>query len=595
MKENTPSQEPLFPEIPLPQTVIHYCEQFEIQHIVISAGSRNAPLTNGFVENNYFKTYSVVDERAAAFFGLGMAQQLQQAVALVCTSGSALLNYYPAIAEAYYSNIPLVVISADRMPHRIDIGDGQTIQQAGVFGPHLVGTSALQPDVSHATKILLESPMQSLVPRDADADTIAEIQAVHQSHNEQEIQRVLKLAKTQHGPVHLNVPMEEPLYGMTTQSLQFSPIKKAAQPKPISHLLGLENNWKKATKKMILVGVLPPDSQWKPLLEGLMQDPSVVLLSEKTSNLHHFKSISSIDCLMAPMEIDSDDFQETLQPELLVTFGGMIVSKKIKTFLRANPANRHYHVDPIKAYDTFYHLHEHIKADPILVLKKLIAFPPVHSSNYQETVVARYNHYLSHGQSYLQSISFSDLKVFQTLFERLPSHLHLQIANSSPIRYSQLFNLPSSISVYCNRGTSGIDGSTATAIGAAQIRKEPTLLISGDLSFFYDSNGLWNNYIPPHFRIILINNNGGGIFRILPGEKDTDKYDTYFETIHQRSARHVARSFGFSYRKVSTLLGLKWQLRSFFSASSKPRILEIQTPRKINDTILLNYFKAMVK
>ena len=175
MKENTPSQEPLFPEIPLPQTIIHYCEQFEIQHIVISAGSRNAPLTNGFVENNYFKTYSVVDERAAAFFGLGMAQQLQQAVALVCTSGSALLNYYPAIAEAYYSNIPIVVISADRMPHRIDIGDGQTIQQAGVFGPHLVGASALQPDVSHATKTLLESPMQGLVPRDADADTIIKL------------------------------------------------------------------------------------------------------------------------------------------------------------------------------------------------------------------------------------------------------------------------------------------------------------------------------------------------------------------------------------------------------------------------------------
>ena len=143
MKENTPSQEALFPEIPLPQTVIHYCEQFGIQYIVISAGSRNAPLTNGFVENNYFKTYSVVDERAAAFFGLGMAQQLQQTVALVCTSGSALLNYYPAVAEAYYSNIPLVVISADRMPHRIDIGDGQTIQQAGVFGPHLVADSSL--------------------------------------------------------------------------------------------------------------------------------------------------------------------------------------------------------------------------------------------------------------------------------------------------------------------------------------------------------------------------------------------------------------------------------------------------------------------
>ncbi|MGB0280509.1 MAG: thiamine pyrophosphate-binding protein, partial [Flavobacteriaceae bacterium] len=135
-----------YTEIPLPQAVVHYCAQYGIQHVIISAGSRNAPLTNGFVENSFFTTYSVVDERAAAFFALGIAQQLRKPVALVCTSGSALLNYYPAVAEAFYSEIPLVILSADRMPHRVDIGDGQTIQQEGVFGPHLVGAAALKPD-----------------------------------------------------------------------------------------------------------------------------------------------------------------------------------------------------------------------------------------------------------------------------------------------------------------------------------------------------------------------------------------------------------------------------------------------------------------
>ena len=150
-----------YPEIPLAQTVVRFCERKGIQNIVICAGSRNAPLTNGFVEHPFFKTYSIVDERSAAFFAMGMAQQLKTPTAVVCTSGSALLNFYPAVAEAFYSNIPLVVISADRMPHHIDIGDGQTIRQKGVFEPHLVDFAYLTPDVTHASETILENPHQN--------------------------------------------------------------------------------------------------------------------------------------------------------------------------------------------------------------------------------------------------------------------------------------------------------------------------------------------------------------------------------------------------------------------------------------------------
>ena len=595
MKESPQTQKAWYPEIPLPQTVVHYCEQYGIQHIIISAGSRNAPLTNGFVENPFFKTYSIVDERAAAFFGLGIAQQLQKPVALVCTSGSALLNYYPAVAEAYYSKIPLVVISADRMPHRIDIGDGQTIQQAGVFGPHLVGATDLKPDVIHATATLLESPLQHLISPTASPEEVEAVQQKHQSHNETQIQHVLGIAAQKKGPVHLNVPMEEPLYGMTQKPLSFSPVKEIAVVKTQNTFDALEVKWSKAKKKMLLVGVMPPDPKWQSLLEKLTSDPSVVLLTEKTSNLQYPKTIRAIDCLMAPMELDENTFNTDLQPDLLVTFGGMIVSKKIKAYLRKFPANDHYHIDPINAYDTFYHLTEHIKASPLFVLESLLLASPKLDSHYQANVLERYSHYLEKGKDYLQSLPFSDLKVFQTLFQKLPENSNLQIANSSPIRYAQLFDLPSLVNVYCNRGTSGIDGSTATSIGAAQINQTPTVLVTGDLSFFYDSNGLWNNYIPKDFRIVLINNNGGGIFRILPGEKDSPKYDTYFETIHQRSARYMAKMHGFSYQKVNSQWGLNWALKGFFKTSAKPKILEIQTPRKRNDTILLNYFKAMVK
>jgi 2-succinyl-5-enolpyruvyl-6-hydroxy-3-cyclohexene-1-carboxylate synthase len=244
------------------------------------------------------------------------------------------------------------------------------------------------------------------------------------------------------------------------------------------------------------------------------------------------------------------------------------------------------------ANDTFFYLTQHIDAPAASTLSSL---DMGNKSNYQSNVLSHYNRYLETAAGYLKKAPFSDLRVFNMITTALPQNTHLQVANSSPVRYIQLFDLPSGTEVYCNRGTAGIDGSTATAIGAAQINIKQTVLITGDLSFFYDVNGLWNSYIPNDARIIVINNQGGGIFRILPGEKDTPKYDTYFETIHNRTARNVAKSFGLGYKRVQTNWGLKQALKSFFKSSTKAKILEIYTPRKINNLVLLDYFKAMVK
>jgi 2-succinyl-5-enolpyruvyl-6-hydroxy-3-cyclohexene-1-carboxylate synthase len=272
----------------------------------------------------------------------------------------------------------------------------------------------------------------------------------------------------------------------------------------------------------------------------------------------------------------------------------MVVSKKIKSFLRNHPPETHWHVDSKKAYDTYYCLEKHCLLQPNSFLKALYSEAYSPASSYREEVLKHYNKFGARGRQWLKTQAFSDLKVFEKIAFKLPNTLQLQLANSSTIRYVQLFDLPKETSVFCNRGTSGIDGSTATAVGAAQISKTPTLLITGDLSFFYDLNGLWNNYIPNDFRILLINNSGGGIFRILPGEKDTSKYDTYFETIHQRNAKSIAKAFGFEYKSTRSLFGLNLKLNSFFKASSRPKILEIHTPRKLNDQILLDYFKSMV-
>ena len=584
-----------YPEIPIAQTVVQFCQMKDIQHIVICAGSRNAPLTNGFVENSFFKTYSIVDERSAAFFAMGMAQQLNTPTAVVCTSGSALLNFYPAVAEAFYSNIPLLIISADRMPHHIDIGDGQTIQQKGVFEPHLVDFAYLSPDVNHAVITLLENPKQKLIPKKATQKEIENKQNEVQKDNEKNINSVLNHAIEKSGPVHLNVPMEEPLYGMTTSPLEISHITKPMISKPKIDFKSFKKQWQEAKKKLVLVGVNDPNRIHKRWLDLIDADPSVILLTETTSNLRLPNAINSIDTLIAPLEKTDSDFFKILQPQILLTFGGMVVSKKIKKILRDFSPKEHWHVDPYRAYDTYYCLKQHFFMSVNAFFSELFKDYGSPKSNYKSLILDQYRIQLNLGNAYLHSVPFSDLKAFETIFSNLPQRLHLQLANSSTVRYAQLFDIPQQVEVFCNRGTSGIDGSTATAIGAALINQNPSLLVTGDLSFFYDINGLWNHHIPSNFRVILINNQGGGIFRILPGEKESPKYDTYFETIHDRNARQISNAFGLKYKLVKTNAGLKWALKKFFKPSHRPKLLEIKTPRKINDRVLLNFFKAMQK
>ena len=591
--KNKPDQ--TYSEIPLAQTVVGFCALKDIKHIVISPGSRNAPLNIGFTQNDAFITYSIVDERSAAFFALGLAQQLKHPVAVVCTSGSALLNYYPAVSEAFYSDIPLVVISADRLPHRIDVGDGQTIRQPEVFEPHLEASAYLKPDVIHASETLLANPSQKLVSADASKSELIAEQAKIQVYNEEQLDLVLNKAITESGPVHLNVPLEEPLYGTTVNEIVFQKVTASVSIKNDDQFELFNSKWNSTQKKMILVGVLPPDSISEDTLNSWATDPSIIVLIEKTSNIKHPRFIDAIDTLIAPLENNSESLFEKLQPELLISIGGMIVSKKIKTFLRSFPPKKHWHIHPKKAYDTYYVLSEHIKNVPNTFFNQLYSSNSfkTKTSSYNNDVFLIYNKNPLKGLDYLKQIPFSDLKAFKAIFNSIPENIQLQLANSSTIRYAQLFNIPKTVSVFCNRGTSGIDGSTSTAVGAAFTSNIPTLLVTGDLSFFYDVNALWNTYWKSNFRLIIINNQGGGIFRILPGQKDTPEYDKYYETVHTRNAKELSKSYNLGYSSVRSDWRLKMKLKSFFKPTKRPQVLEIFTPRKRNDQILLNYFKAM--
>jgi 2-succinyl-5-enolpyruvyl-6-hydroxy-3-cyclohexene-1-carboxylate synthase len=248
----------------------------------------------------------------------------------------------------------------------------------------------------------------------------------------------------------------------------------------------------------------------------------------------------------------------------------------------------------LRAYNTFGCLTKHFETDPNTFFKALIPLLQPIESNYFETFDAINALRKAKHEIYLSKIPFSDFKVFEKVIQSLPINSHLQISNSSAIRYAQLIAIHPSIEVYCNRGTSGIDGSTSTAIGAAIANEKQTVLITGDISFLYDSNALWNNYIPKNLKVIVINNGGGGIFRILPGHDETPVFNTFFETSHCLTAEHLAKMYGFEYAIASDEKSLKDGLHKMYAQNNKPYILEIFTPTRTNDSILLQYFRELV-
>ncbi|MFH7010279.1 2-succinyl-5-enolpyruvyl-6-hydroxy-3-cyclohexene-1-carboxylic-acid synthase [Flavobacterium sp. FlaQc-52] len=552
----------IYPKIPLAQSIIEICLKKGITNIIISPGSRNAPLTIGFAQNPDFTCYSIADERCAAFFALGIAQQTKQPTAVVCTSGSALLNYYPAVAEAFYSQIPLIVISADRPQSKIDIGDGQTIRQQNVYENHSVFNANLTEDAS--------------------------------VENDLKINTAIDTAISKKGPVHINAPFEEPLYE-TVEALSVN--SKITNSEPLAETKNIENGeefvsiWNSAKRKLIMVGVNEVNTIAEEVIESLAKDPSVVVLTETTSNLHHPSFINSIDTLITPFDdIEFKDFH----PDLLVTFGGMIVSKRIKGFLRKYKPKHHWHIDTLRAYDTFNALTKHFVMQPNDFLKDLLSKTVTTESDYFDTINNSYALRKIRKKEYLNKIPFSDFKVFEKVIASLPKNSQLQISNSSAIRYAQLIDIDSSIEVFCNRGTSGIDGSTSTAIGAAVGSGKQNVFITGDISFLYDSNALWNAYIPKNFKIILINNGGGGIFRILPGHEEKPVFNTYFETSHHLTAEHLAKMYQLRYYAASDLNSLEKSIELLYAENDVPVLLEIFTPTSENDIILKQFFKELI-
>jgi 2-succinyl-5-enolpyruvyl-6-hydroxy-3-cyclohexene-1-carboxylate synthase len=542
-----------------------------ISEVVISPGSRNAPMINTFAALPEFNCYSVVDERSAAFFALGIAIKTGKPVAINCTSGSALLNYAPAVAEAYYQKVPLVVISADRPTEWIDQGDGQTIRQQNALSNFVKKSIELPQHINNDDELVL---CNRLINQALNACNYPD-----------------------KGPVHINVPFTEPLYDLSDSQLPKariitemipSPVLSAREKSDIAQLLS------SSKKVMILAGQNNKNNQLDALAQRLRQLPQLAILTETTSNLNNEQGIPCIDKTLATI---APEEESAFSPDVLITFGHAIVSKRIKAFLRRNTIENHIHISPESPHpDTYQHLTHSILMQPeSLFLQIIDAIKPSDSDfgklwNHR-TLLAEQRH-----TEFLSDCPYTDLKVFDSVFEALGKDYDVHLANSSPVRYAQLFRQKPDIIHYSNRGTSGIDGCISTAAGAALVAEKKTLVITGDLTFFYDSNGLWNNYVSKKLRIIVINNGGGNIFRIIPGPSSTKHLEKFYETQHREKIADLALTYGLKYYHACNFVELQSTLKEFLQLDTgQPAVLEIFTNRNKSPQILKDYFAFLAQ
>ena len=544
------------------QVLGHLLQQYGIEKMVISPGSRNAPLAIHFSGIDAFECFSIIDERSAAFTAMGMAKSLKKPVAISCTSGSAAVNYYPAITEAFYQNIPLLILTADRPTDFVDLFDGQTIRQKNVFHQHSYGDFELLED---------------------EAENAEE-------QNFKTIKTAIELCIEKQGPVHINIPLSEPLYNLVYELPIFPEVEIIKQEKPYEISSQLVSEFNQAKRILILAGTLDHNPELESILSQFVKNHSVVVLTEANSNLYHDKFFNHIDRYV--FNFSEEDFR-TYAPDLLITIGQNVVSKKVKEFLRKAKPTKHWHIDQHWFPNTYYALTEKIDAKPEVFFGQLLPFSRLEPQAYYNLWSVLKDKRDEKHEAFCKASSFSDFKIFETLEQKIPENYHVHISNSSAIRYAELFPYSKNLQIYCNRGTSGIDGCTSTAIGYAMMNENPVILITGELSFMYDINGLWNQYIPPYTRIIVVNNGEGNIFRIIPGPSNTNAVDEFIATKHHKNVENLAKHFGFSYFKVEEEETFLRVLDNFFKADEKPKILEIDTSEIQNADVLKNYFNAL--
>lgn len=545
-------------------TIADICAKQGVERAIISPGSRNAPLTIAFNRHPEIKCYSISDERSAAFIALGMAQSSGKTIALICTSGSAALNYAPAIAEAYFQQVPLLVLTADRPPEWIDQWDGQTIRQQNIYGRHV--------------KASFHLPLIGEHPNEAWQAYRIVNEACLQSQFDEK------------GPVHVNIPFREPFYPTKDHNWEVDKsarvISKVGGRKELQteQIKELKATFDGKDKVAFLLGQDNYTQEFLTSLDQFSASLQIPIFADVISNGHQLKNaIKHTDS--AGMYLAKQAHHEFI-PDLVISFGKSVISKNLKLLLRNNSIEQ-WHVNEFKSdiSDPFQSLTKSITANPfnfLSVLNDSLKKDKGFLTKWKqlnEQLDKKKNEFL------IDQSSFNEFSSLRTVIDALPQNADIHLANSLSVRYVNFIGLESANRVWCNRGTSGIDGSNSTAMGHAIVASDRQhVLITGDVAFFYDRNAFWHKYPYHNLKIVLLNNNGGSIFRMINGPRDQPELEEFFETEQKLDAASLSQEFDIDYYPTNDSDSLALNLSKWLE-SKNCSLLEIKSDSKNNQQI----------
>ena len=491
-----------------------------VTHAVVCPGSRNAPIVHNLNECPDITCYPVTDERSAGFYALGMSQALNKPVVVCVTSGTALLNLAPAVAEAYYQHQPLIVISADRPQQWIDQLDGQTLPQPDALGRFV------------RKAVSLPEP--------------------HDSEERWYCNRLVNEALiVRHAPVHINVPITEPLFGFTVAELS-------------------------EERKIELIPADMPPHVLSHVCRMFMQSKRPMLIAGQPMNPNLDEAVAIV----------GDD--ERYVPDFVLYIGGSIVSKRLKHFLRK--AKETWAVNETgEVNDTFMNLTHVVQGDGAVVadqIRFLLEQQPHPFVQMWEALLAKVR---AHAENYQPA--YSEMAAVKYFEEKLSNIHHVHYANSSAIRLANIF---ARHRVWCNRGVNGIEGSLSTAAGFSVVTAEKVFCVIGDLSFFYDQNALWNQNLRGNLRILLLNNGKGGIFNMLKGLEQSPARDKFVAAAHHTTAEGICIQNNVTYLKATNMEQMQQGIDTLLIIEShRPVLLEVFSDSQTDEQVFREYYCSL--
>lgn len=556
------------------QILIALMKKYDIRDLVISAGTRHIPLVFSVENDPFFNCYSVVDERSAGFFALGLIERLKRPVAVICTSGTAAANYVSAANEAFYQHLPLAILTSDRHPYYLNQQENQMIPQIGLY------------------KDVCKKVVNLPIVRD-NKDFWYCSRLVNEA--------LLELDHRENGPVHINFPIDDN-YPIEQGTFKFD-LSELPEVIKIDRLM-LEDSKEKWIRKSeelknsrILViygqhGKL--DSKAELAFESFCKMYDCVVSVDHLSNLH---GTYCLNTYTIGSLISTDDLK-AVRPDIVITMNGNSITPLKSKLTGISGSFKHWHVskDGVVS-DVFRCQSDIIECDAATFFER---FAELATDESNHTYMNLWMDLLSSKISYAEQsckIDYSSVYTVQQMLERIPSGSILHISNSNNIRIASYFPIDESIEVFCNRGTCGIDGSMSSFIGQASVSSGLAFLMIGDLSFFYDMNALWNRYVGKNVRILVNNNSGGALFHssYYRQVRTFPSIDRHIAAEHETSVRGWSESRGFKYLHASNKEEFDAALKEFVTDdSAQPIILEAFTDKDVDIrqmNVVLNSFR----